>query len=64
MITLKIIIALGITTATFVILTAILGSMILKGKTKLTIKHHRILAMIAIILLVIHATAVLIYLFQ
>jgi len=64
MITLKIIIALGITTATFVILTAVLGSMILKGKTKLTIKDHRILAMIAIILLVIHATAVLVYLFQ
>jgi DMSO/TMAO reductase YedYZ heme-binding membrane subunit len=64
MITLKIIIALGITTATFVILTAVLGSMILKGKTKLTIKDHRTLAMIAIILLVIHATAVLVYLFQ
>lgn len=62
--TLQIIIGLGIAAAFFVILTAGLGAMILKGKTKLSVKDHRILAIIAILLLVAHAAAVIIWLYK
>jgi|WetSurMetagenome_2_1015567.scaffolds.fasta_scaffold1010490_2 hypothetical protein len=62
--TLQIIIGLGIAAAFFVILTAGLGAMILKGKTNLLVKDHRILAIIAILLLVAHAAAVIIWLYK
>ncbi len=55
------IISLGLLSLIFVVLTAAVGGMILKGKTKLTIKNHKLLAIISILFLVLHVMLIIIW---
>lgn len=60
--TLDTVIILGIIASLFIVITASIGVMSLKGKIK--VKNHKLLALISILFLILHFFAVISYISQ
>lgn len=54
-------IILGLISLFFILLTATLGGLILKNKTKLTVKDHKRLAMISVLFLILHIIVLIVW---